>query len=339
MPKFLTISPTHVPGKKPYAWDKFKNGGYVAIGWLSEDFTGKSIGEIEALLRGRNYDDEESAIASFRKFMSLSVGDYIAVPNVNFGIFGIGQIKSGYKFKMHMHDSGADDPGEFYSHYRDVEWILKDYRKKAELLEDGEKAWSPYGATGAIELEVPDWVKRAIGTLTEEKSDLKYETPNEYETLIQHINVLRTHNDHYERAHESLVEEFMVLLGYAKFSDIKYRQGRIDVCISVDGRPLILFEVKNDWKLNYQTHQQVLRQSYNYALEQGIRYVGITNGDYYAIFDRLKGMSYETNFIGEFVLTRLQKEDIRVINRISKDELKKIKMRDTFLAIAENFGD
>lgn len=47
MPKFLTVSLTHVAGKKEYAWNKFKNGGYVLIGWLPIDFTNNSIQEIE----------------------------------------------------------------------------------------------------------------------------------------------------------------------------------------------------------------------------------------------------------------------------------------------------
>lgn len=32
MAKFLTVSPTHIPGKKPYAWQNFLKGNYVAIG-------------------------------------------------------------------------------------------------------------------------------------------------------------------------------------------------------------------------------------------------------------------------------------------------------------------
>ena len=34
MPKFTTISPTSVPGHKPHAWERFRDGRYVAIGWL-----------------------------------------------------------------------------------------------------------------------------------------------------------------------------------------------------------------------------------------------------------------------------------------------------------------
>ena len=100
MPKFLTVSPTHVARKKEYAWNSFKKGGYVAIGWLPIDFTNNSIDEIESKLKKENDDNEASAIVSFRKFLELNIGDYVAIPNVNFGIFGTGKITSGYKYKL-----------------------------------------------------------------------------------------------------------------------------------------------------------------------------------------------------------------------------------------------
>jgi hypothetical protein len=340
MPQFLTVSPTHVAGKKEYAWNNFKKDGYVAIGWLDIDFTNDNIDDIERKLKKEKYDNEVSALASFRKFLALNEGDYVAIPNVNFGIFGIGKIMSGYKYKLHMHDTGADSKEDhFYSHYRKVEWVVTEYHKRSELLEEGEKSWSPYGTTGTLEPELPDWVKRAIGEIVENKHEIQYETPNEYKDLIKNIHKLKSAKEHYERAHESLVEEFMVLLGYEKFTDVKYQKGRIDVCISVEDRDLILFEVKPDWNLNYQKYQHVLLQAYNYALEQGFRFVGITNGDYYAIFDRLKGLSYESNFIGEFVLTKLQSDDIKLINKIRKIELMKIKVKEILISLSEHFKE
>ena len=66
MPKFLTISPTGAPGKKQFAWNNFRIGGYVAIGWLSDtDLTGKTMDEVEVLIRKKQYSNESSAIESF----------------------------------------------------------------------------------------------------------------------------------------------------------------------------------------------------------------------------------------------------------------------------------
>ena len=42
MPKFVTVSPTHVPAKKEYAWNNLKTGGYAATDWL-ENVEGRRI--------------------------------------------------------------------------------------------------------------------------------------------------------------------------------------------------------------------------------------------------------------------------------------------------------
>jgi hypothetical protein len=51
MSKFLTISPTHVSGKKPYAWNNFKEGNYVSIGWIDMDLTGWDIEKIISCIK------------------------------------------------------------------------------------------------------------------------------------------------------------------------------------------------------------------------------------------------------------------------------------------------
>ncbi len=56
MPKFLTVSPTHVAGKKEYAWNNFKKGGYVSIGWLPTEPTPKrGAAEIMGLAENNQY--------------------------------------------------------------------------------------------------------------------------------------------------------------------------------------------------------------------------------------------------------------------------------------------
>ena len=75
MPQFTTISPTHISGQKPAAWERFLDGHYVAIGWLEDvDLTNKSMNEIRELIREREYDNEAAAIQSFERFLSLKAG-------------------------------------------------------------------------------------------------------------------------------------------------------------------------------------------------------------------------------------------------------------------------
>ena len=49
--QFTTVSPTDIPGEKEHAWQRFLEGGYIAIGWLRDtDLTGKNMKEIETLI-------------------------------------------------------------------------------------------------------------------------------------------------------------------------------------------------------------------------------------------------------------------------------------------------
>ena len=108
-------------------------------------------------------------------------------------------------------------------------------------------------------------------------------------------------------------------------------------CIWKDQKQLLVIEVKRDWNLNVTRNQDVVRQAYGYALENGVRFVIVSNGDYYAIFDRLRGLSFEDNLLGEFTLTALEESDLELIKLIEPNTLISPNFRDTILAIAENF--
>jgi len=108
-----------------------------------------------------------------------------------------------------------------------------------------------------------------------------------------------------------LVENFFKLLGFEPTDEIKYQIGHIDVLIHTADLHVVI-EVKKDWHLN-RSRTDVIKQAYGYALQQGAAIVMITNGDYYAIFDRRKGLSYDDNFMSEFTLTRLTLKDLKAI--------------------------
>jgi predicted Mrr-cat superfamily restriction endonuclease len=337
MPQFTTISPTHVVGKKEYAWHNFLKGGYVAIGWLGEhDLTNKSIDETEGLIKSKNYDNEQSAIESFRKFFALNVGDYVAVNNVNKGLFGVGQITSGYKYKLNKHDTGKSD--ELYSHYREVKWIIKDYLPRTSLIAEGETAWVPYGTVGRLDHDVPPYILRLVNPNAATKTqEIEFIRPDLLKSVIESIETLRQDQQHQERAHESLVEDFLVAIGYQKHKDIKYRQGRIDVTLQFEGQSIAVVEVKRSWDLSWQGNMDAVKQAYSYANGVGIRYVILTNGDTYIIFDRLKGLSWETNLLGEFKLTSLQEDDQLLINRLRPSALSSTDLNELFRHLSESF--
>jgi hypothetical protein len=337
LPKFLTISPTGAPGKKEYAWKNLLNGDYVSIGWLSDyNLTDMTIDQVTQLIREQNYSDEASAIKAFENFLSLNMGDVVAVNNVNHGLFGIGEVKSGYKYKKDFHDAGYED-GHCYSHYKKVEWLFTKYVKRTDVLSGEEKSWKPFGTVGELLEEIPPYILRILGKQIEGEEAPEQVIPEFLEKLISDINNLKNDKYHQERAHESLVEDFLVKLGHKKHTDIKYRQGRLDLSIKFNGKPIVLFEVKKDWDLNRYTNPGAVQQAYGYALDYGIRYLVLTNGDYYAIYDRLKGLSIDDNLVGEFKLTNLIEDDLKLINILSRDNLSYQNIEEIFMYLSEMF--
>jgi hypothetical protein len=166
MPKFTTVSPTHIAGKKHYAWEGFRDGGYVAIGWLQEfDLSGMSKDAILELIRREEYYNESEAIHSFDGFLALEVNDYVAVNNVNHGLFGVGLVESCYLFEALMHDCGSENTSDFYSHYRKVRWVRTDYVCRSDIILDGETSWEPRGTVGCVQPHLPPYIVRWLGAL------------------------------------------------------------------------------------------------------------------------------------------------------------------------------
>lgn len=334
----MTISPTHVPGKKEYAWNKFRSGEYVAIGWLSNfDLTEYTLDEVILLIRAENYDNEASAIDAFTKFLTMEVGDYVAVNNTNAGLFGVGVISSGYQYKKYKHDTGADGEEHFYSHFRGVEWKYTNYVRRKDIISPGETGWKPFGTVGNLDDEVPPYIRRLLGESHKRGPKPTYVVPDYLKEVIGLVKRLRHDPKHKERGHESLVEDFFCTLGYEKHRDIKFQQGRVDISLWAGSNVLAIVEVKKDWNTSQYSSPKAVRQAYDYALDQGVRYVILTNGDYYAVFDRLKGLSCSSNLIGEFSLTALEEEDEALIQRISRDSLVNPNIEELLQYLSECF--
>jgi len=344
MPKFAVISPTHVSGKKKEAWENFRNGGYIAIcSIVCQDLSEESIDEIKKIASieyDKFFEGKKGTgprgVHIFESFFSLEVGDYVAVNNTNDGLFGIGIIASPYYYKENAHNTGSTDPKRFYSHFLNVKWIVTSYIKKSDIKKSSdEKWWPPYGTIHVFS-EVPEYIERIIseksgspvvGVLNNQgnKKDIQlvaYERPDWLLNLINDIEKLKRDAEHKERAHESLVESFYELLGFEKYTDIKHRQGRIDIVVEYENRKIIVNEVKKDWHLSWKD-KKTLSQAYNYAHEIGARYVVLTNGDYYAIFDRQKGHSYESQFVGDFKLSEFRPEYLDLLRNLKKENLPK----------------
>ena len=165
MPKFTAISPTCEPGGKPDGWKRFLEGGYIAIGWCYvTNLFGKTIDEILTLIPRTSCDerDVKDGLHSFPIFWELAergergCDDLIAVKNTNHGLFGVGIIRSGYRYSRFKHPTGVEE--HFYPHYLEVQWIHTDYIQRDSLNIGDEKSWIPFGTMSQLYETVPTFI-------------------------------------------------------------------------------------------------------------------------------------------------------------------------------------
>ena len=90
------------------------------------------------------------------------------------------------------------------------------------------------------------------------------------------------------------------------------------------------------WTLKIRSNTE--SRAYPYAHENGVRYVIVTNGDDYILFDRLKGLSWESNLLGVWKLTALREEDLKIIDRLRPERLSKPDLGELFQNLSEAFG-
>ncbi len=148
---------------------------------------------------------------------------------------------------------------------------------------------------------IPDWLKPIIGQ----------------------IKLLHDQADHQERDHEDIVKELFRVLGYTPIEEIRFQRGRIDILISVENRPLITVEVKRDWSLS-ESNADYVHQAFHYSHQIGTRFVVLTNGDIFLVFDRTKGFRYEEMLFAKFELTKLDDKGLQSLGSLKKSELPNI---------------
>jgi hypothetical protein len=132
-----------------------------------------------------------------------------------------------------------------------------------------------------------------------------------FSDLIRGIGLLRLDAQHVERAHERLVDHFLIQLGFDPYSEIGFRNGRIDMTIYLEGRACLAFEVKRNWRLD---EVGVLDQAYNYSLEHGIRFFAISNGDDYVVHDCWRSLSREQNELHRMKVSALTLRDVAFLD-------------------------
>jgi hypothetical protein len=233
----------------------------------------------------------------------------------SYGYKSISSITGDYHYSKAYHKKAWPQIKE--QHFKFLELAAEKYKKlHSKSLEKHSPGVLKY--IGVLDRGVNGVVKRPEPN-TKKPSELKTGslTVNSFKSVIKDINLLKKDRSHTEKAHEVLVASFYEKLGYESFTDIKYQTAQIDIAIETKKRILIVNEVKRSWHLS-DNMDKALRQAYLYALKVGAKYVVITNGDYYAIFDRDKGRSYDDHFVGDFHITELTKDKLDLIRILMK---------------------
>jgi hypothetical protein len=144
--------------------------------------------------------------------------------------------------------------------------------------------------------------------------------PDELSSVVQAVHDLRAAGKTTERDHENVVVKFLEALGYRSGHEIRFQRSNIDILIVRGDTPLVVVEVKRDWGLT-RGNREVVNQAFGCALDRGAPFVVVTNADYYAFFDRRRGLSREATFLGEFRLTDLREVDLDFIGSLRNGNL------------------
>ena len=82
----------------------------------------------------------------------------------------------------------------------------------------------------------------------------------------------------------------------------------------------MVVEVKRNWDLS-KKDKEVIDQAFRYATNHESRFVIISKGDYYAFYDRLRGLSIDDNFDFDLRLSAISARDIQLLKKYRKTSL------------------
>jgi hypothetical protein len=116
-----------------------------------------------------------------------------------------------------------------------------------------------------------------------------------------------------ERNMEDVVKAFLISLGHAE-SAINFQVGHVDVRVDdEDGKGRIIVEVKRSLLVE-KARQDALRKGFDYASRHGAPLVVVTDADIYEVYDRTRGIHYDSMRCGRFQLTRFADTDRPVMD-------------------------
>lgn len=116
-----------------------------------------------------------------------------------------------------------------------------------------------------------------------------------------------------ERNHEDAVKNLLVSLGHDP-NRIRFQSGHMDLQVQDHtGKSVIVVEVKRSIASEPQRNSAI-RQGFDYANRAGARFVVISDADRFEVYDRTRGLDYESMLCGKFQLTNFSQSDSDVLD-------------------------
>lgn len=114
-------------GEKAFLIDDFKELNIVAIGWEIGDLVDKTPDEIKEIMVRKYPDASNTALGLnsgqvIRFVCDFQIGDWVVSYNPQTRKYLVGRITSNYYYSSKLAEK-YNQTGEFYPHFRDVEWL------------------------------------------------------------------------------------------------------------------------------------------------------------------------------------------------------------------------
>lgn len=183
------------------------------------------------------------------------------------------------------------------------------YRKQIPTLAivHGLDPWAPATAVASA---IPFRQRDTEGSpkpATEESSPPGSAIPD-FQNAQEYIDRLPALTGLSERNVEDAVKELLLHLGHER-EKIIFQLGRIDVAVQDrTGRTALVIEVKRSLGSAPQ-RADALRKGFDYAAQNGARYVVVTDADRFEVYDRTRGLDHTSMLCAKFRLTSFRESD------------------------------
>lgn len=240
-----------------------------------------------------------SASLLYKFVHEMKVDDFIFLPTTQVdNCINIGKISGPYKS-----DTSFD---EEYKHLRPVQWLRRISRDS--LTVESRNAVNIQSSFCQLH-SLTNELKTLLGENSTQSANISpniqsknFDLPPIAE-IQAYLDHLKASDGMPERQIEDLVKQFLLKLGHSPLT-IQFQKGRIDISVHNESDKIVcVYEVKRSLA-STPKKEEARRQANDYSCRVGARLFVITDADFFEIYDRKKGVDYDSMFCGGFQLTR-----------------------------------